>query len=296
MGSLLFAHNATASDDLLARASQLYQNAAYEEALQVLEQIDDSTSAHQAGVDAYRAFCLIALRRTEEARTAIERLIDADPFYRLPPDEASPHVRSLFNDVRRAALPALVARAYADAKSAFERKDQDAGSRFERVLALLNDSDIAEGPESAGLRIAATGFLDLINASARPSQPELSVPDGPAATSTPITPVHPVIPAAPATAVYLETDPRVVAPVPISQIIPRVQTQETLPAWQREGRIEVVIDENGSVLSARVLARIHPAYDQLLVKAAMSWKYVPGRKDGIAVRVRKIVTVQVVPD
>jgi len=299
LGSLVLAHTATADDDPLAPAVQLYRNAAYEEALNVLERIaTDPISAKRTEANAYRAFCLIALGRTEEARTAIERVLDVDPFYQLSPEDVSPRIQSVFSDVRQAALPSLVARSYTQAKAAFERHDQDAGARFQQVLRLLDEPRTDARPEFSDLRVTTTAFLDLINASPRSSPPpkESSVPAGPTPVSATSAPVRPAVTSAPSTVIYLETDRGVVAPVLINQTIPRLQAQETLPAWRRQGRIELVIDENGGVFSAHILTPIHPVYDQALVKSAMGWRYLPARKDGTPVRVRKIVTFQIVPN
>ena len=60
----------------------------------------------------------------------------------------------------------------------------------------------------------------------------------------------------------------------------------------RQGALEVVIDENGDVISATLRRSFHPAYDAQLVKAAMSWKYKPARKNGAPVRFLKLVNIR----
>src|SRR5438034_772195 len=53
---------------------------------------------------------------------------------------------------------------FADAKSAFDRKDlTTAAAGFDRVIALLDDGDV-EDPTLADLRTLATGFRDLTHA------------------------------------------------------------------------------------------------------------------------------------
>ena len=53
--------------------------------------------------------------------------------------DASPRVRSMFSDVRRSLMPAVVQSAYAEAKASFDRKDPNALAQFDRVLVLLKD-------------------------------------------------------------------------------------------------------------------------------------------------------------
>src|SRR5579862_2440206 len=95
-------HTASPGDDTLAHAKGLYASAEYDEALAVLDRlqnaapVDDSTSIAE-----YRVFCLLALDRPEEARKNIDRILHDNPLYLPPSDQASPRVQSVFRDVRR---------------------------------------------------------------------------------------------------------------------------------------------------------------------------------------------------
>ncbi len=117
----------TASDEL-GRAKELYGSASYDEALMVLDSLAaapgsaDATEVHQ-----YRVFCLVALDRKDDAKKAIEALVTAAPQFHISENDASPRVRAMFTEVRKTLLPAIVQRAYADAKAAFDRKDPAAG-------------------------------------------------------------------------------------------------------------------------------------------------------------------------
>jgi hypothetical protein len=66
---------ANAQDDPLSTARDLYVSAAYEEALSELTRVGSSapTAAAAREMDAYRAFCLVALGRTAEAETMRNR-------------------------------------------------------------------------------------------------------------------------------------------------------------------------------------------------------------------------------
>ena len=106
----------------------------------MLDQIaSESSGAARVEANEYRLFCLIALDRKTDARVAIESMVNADPFYQLSPEQASPRVRTMFKDIRQSLLPGLVQREYASAKAAFDRQDPESAGQFDRVLRLLED-------------------------------------------------------------------------------------------------------------------------------------------------------------
>src|SRR5581483_484955 len=116
-------------------------------------------------VDEYKAFCLLALGRTNEAQHAIESLVAEQPAFHPANGDLSPRVRAAFADVRRRMLPTVIQQRYADAKAAFDRKEFAAAAQgFQQVLDLMGDSDIgsaASQPPLADIRTLATGFHDL---------------------------------------------------------------------------------------------------------------------------------------
>jgi TonB family protein len=292
IASQVFASALVAGNDLLLRAKDLYRNAAYEEALAALDQITNAAAAPEyIEASNYRLFCLIALGRKDEARSAIELIVNRDPFYQMPTEQASPRVRTLFTEVRQALLPEIVQQAYTDARAAFDRKDPTSAARFQRVIDLLNDPDIASRPALGELRIVTSGFRDLSKEFAQPQTPVptvaspasvASVP-GPSGSSSRV--------------VYREGEAGVIAPIPLNQKVPVLAiTDASALRASPQGTLELIIDENGTVVSATIAESIHPKYDQQLLKAATSWKYVPARKDGAPVSVRKFVRVRVVPN
>ena len=284
---LVFASVDTAHGETIDRVKDLYRSAAYEDALAVLDQMaKESGPTNPVEAREYRLLCLIALERRTEARDAIASMVNADPFYQLP--QASPRVRTMFKDVRQSLLPTIAQQAYADAKAAFDRKDPESGAQFERVLTLLNDPDIVGSLHMADLRTVASAFRDL-------SQVLKRAPDPPTQIASPAAPdnVASSMPALPI--VYRDGEPGLVVPEALNQTLPRW----VLPARAagRElrdwlGVLEVLIDENGDVVSATLRKSFHPDYDSQLVKAAMSWKYRPAQKDGAPVRFLKIVSVR----
>ena len=278
----------SAADAQLDHAKELYRSAAYDEALGVLDTLRATgPSSDAVEVNEYRVFCLVALDRKDEARSAIAALISANPFYELSETQASPRVRSAFKEVRKSLLPALVQSAYADAKAAFDRKDPQSAAGFERVLALLRDPELASNSDLADLAIVAGAFRDLsaareLVAAAPPAAlPVTSRDSGPADIVARSKPAEPQV--------YRDGEPNLVPPGVISQALPSTHLAERR-LWT--GAVEVLIDESGKVLSARMAMPVQPTYDKQLLQAALNWKYRPATKDGMPARYIKVINVR----
>lgn len=258
----------------LNHAKELYRTAAYDEALGVLESLSPTDTADALEVYEYRVFCLVALDRKDDARKAMAALVTASPSYAMSETDAAPRVRAMFTEVRRALLPGVIQRAYADAKASFDRKDTKAMAQFDRVLTLLKDPDVAGNAGLADLVTVATGFRDL------------SKTLSPAPAPAPVTPAkdtaEAVRPSTPAAA------PVLVPPVVVSQAVPIAQLREERE-WN--GEIEVTIDERGRVIAARMTRPIHPVYDQQLLRAALTWTYKPALRDGSPTQFVKVITI-----
>ena len=279
----------TAADAQLDRAKELYRSAAYDEALGVLDTIRATAPSPDAlEVSEYRVFCLVALDRRDEARNAIATLISANPFYELSETQASPRVRAVFKDVRKSLLPALVQTAYMNAKAAFDRKDPESAVGFERVLTLLRDPDLSSNTDLGDLAVVAAAFRDLSAArelaaaapppAAAPAPRDTTSPGGESAAANPAEPP-----------VYRDGAPNLVPPVVLSQTMPPTHLAERR-LWT--GAVEVLIDETGKVLSARMAMPVQPTYDRQLLQAALTWKYRPATKDGTPARYIKIINVR----
>jgi hypothetical protein len=279
---------AAAGQDPLATARELYAGAAYEEALQVLDRLraGEPGAADERAIEQYRAFCLLALGREDEAERAIEAVIAASPSFQPSTTDVSPRIRAAFSDVRRRVLPAIIQRMYAEAKAAFDRKEyEDAVVLFGRVIDTLKDPDVsaaADAPPLSDLRTLAAGFIELSLAAAPPPPP----PVEPAPPEAPLAP-----PPAPAP-IYTAADSQVVPPVVIRQELPAFTRRSSLP---RPGVIEIVINEAGAVESALMRTPMEEAYDRRVIEAAVAWRYVPAMLDGVAVKYRKMVQIVVRP-
>jgi hypothetical protein len=276
----------TAAQDHMARVKELYESAAFEEALAELE-----TSGLAAGEEAlaiepaeYRILCLLALQRSERAQLEIERLILRYPMYRPDPSLVSPTVRTTFEAVRRRLLPGIVENHYVAAMRSLDEKHYSAALlRFDLVLSLLDDG--GDDPRLSKLRSSASGFRDLASAAA--SQADATLPSkrsGPPALSA----------ASVLDTIYGSRAREVLPPIPAKQTLPPVPRDRSL-STATSGLFEIVIDESGRVESAIVRRSIDPQYDALLLQEARTWRYQPARRYGTAVKFRKLIEVYSAP-
>jgi hypothetical protein len=275
-----------ADDAQLDRAKELYRSAAYDEALGVLDAIRATAPSNDVfEVNEYRVFCLVALDRKDEARNAIAALVSANPFYELSETQASPRVRAVFKEVRKSLLPSLVQSAYADAKAAFDRKDPQSAAGFERVLTLLRDPELSSNSDLADLAVVASAFRDLSAArelaAAAPTPAPAPSPRDAGEIAARAKPAEPPV--------YRDGEPNLVPPSAISQTLPPSHLAERR-LWT--GAVEVLIDETGKVLSARMATPVQPTYDKQLLQSALNWKYRPALKDGTPARYIKIINVR----
>jgi tetratricopeptide (TPR) repeat protein len=168
------------SQDAFDRAKTLYLEAAYEDALALL---DTPGPPGTADVHLYRALCLLALGRASEADAAIARSIEADPTATAARPDVSPRVAAMLADARRRMLPDIARRRVADGRLAYQQGDRlGATQRFEAAVRLLDDPSVANQSELTDLKTLASGFLDLLRAQ---SPPPAVAPPAAVATVTP---------------------------------------------------------------------------------------------------------------
>jgi TonB family protein len=281
-----------AQDDPLRTARDLYASAAYEEALYELARVGRSDAPAPAAaleMDAYRAFCLVALGRSGEAETIAESLVRKDPMFTVDQyRDASPRIAAMFATVRKRMMPQLVREEYRTARTRVAEKATDAGSHLIHVRQLLGEAEkIGAWDETLeDLRTLVDGFLELSRAPRPPAPPS----SAPAAVEQPGASVSVSSPAAP---VESGAEAAVVAPVVVSQPAPRVPPEllALVRNLHRTGTIDVVIDERGSVEDVIVRQSINAAFDAWVVAAVRTWKYRPAMKDGVPVRYVKTVVI-----
>lgn len=273
-------------DATITTARELYASARYDEALAVLNGLRPSENAQpeeRKTIEQYRSLCLLALGRGSEAENAIGAVVTADPFFVPTESEASPRVRAAFTDVRIRLLPGIATTLYASAKQAYDRKEYAvAEKKFRELMPLLDDPQM--NGRMADLRTVVAGFLDLATAAAAPP-PEPKKAEPPAPVTTPPAPAPPAEPR-----IYVGGEPGLVMPVAIRQTFPNLPT--TIAGMTKDkGLLEVVIDEQGRVMSVALRNAIHPVYDSLLLNAVREWRYRPATMNGTPVRFRKLIQV-----
>ncbi len=270
------------AQDVLEEVRKLYGAAFYERALATLDEISNGpevTPADEQSVRRYKALCLIALDRNDEALRVTDEIVRAEPMADMDPGDP-PRLRELIGETRARLLPDLVRERYARGRAHFEQKAfADAAADMEAVLALLSDStaDLSALPELADMGLLARGFLDVVHIAA--SQ---------AAAASPQQAVRPNQGLAPAQDSALT----VVPPVAINQQPPPWPAAlRALLKQSLEGAIEVVVGVDGSVESATIVTPIHVGYDWRLLAAARSWRYHPALRNGIPIPATKRIRV-----
>jgi TonB family protein len=291
----------------LDEAKALYDSASFDEALTVLDNLGRSQPETDVEeVQRYRALCLLALNRTPEAQKAIEIVFSRNPMYKLSEGDAPPRMQQAFSEVRRRLLPKVTEQLYAAAKLSFDRKEYAvAATQFQNLLTFLEDADAKSLPSLKEFRTLATGFHDLSASAPAPVAKAASpAPASPAPSSPPLTPAPaaagPVQPGAnqtsPATTPANEGAPGVLLPpVAVKQQMPLWYGSKSAVSRTYNGKLRVIIDEQGNVEEARIVESVNSIYDSLLVSAARTWKYEPARMDGKPVRYAKMIDIVIKP-
>jgi TonB family protein len=257
-----------AAQEPLKKAKALYDAAAYEDALTVLSPVD-MPEAQQ-----YKALCLLALGRTQDAAGAVEKLVTAQPTFEPSAQDVPPRFVTLVSDTKRKLLPALARRAFNEGRDQFRNGSrEEALVRFNMVMTLTSDPSFKQSADADDLRTLAAGFIDLAKATAPPPAPT------PAVAAKAPEPPRPVEP------------PEIVQPIVVKQFIPPVPA-EVGSQGNPVLSVRVVIGTNGKVTEAAIQQPSHPLYDRLVLQAAREWVYQPATMNGKAVTSEKVVTVQ----
>jgi TonB family protein len=264
------------AQDSLQSARAFYASAEYENALKVLTGL--SAAERTPEVEQYRVSCLVALGRVKEATKVVESVVLANPSYVPDPTDVPPRIVELFGQTRKALLPDVARKMYAEAKAALDRSDREAAiSGFSNLVTLTKGTDQFGNGLLSELRLLALGFLDLSRAlpAPAPAAPSPAPPDEPRKAGRP---------------------PDITPPVAIKQAMPAwIPPDAVSRGASFAGSVRVMISASGRVDSAEIVRSVHPQYDRLLLQAARLWEYQPARSDGVAVPSEQVVQVQLKP-
>jgi TonB family protein len=284
--------------------------------LSTIDRLDPDTR-NRIDIGDYRVLSLLALGRTEDARAVIKSIVETDPFHHFSDTQASPRLRTVFEETRKALLPEVVQRWYADAKAAYDDHNPTADRQFDRLIALLDDPDLKDA-QLSDLRAVALGFRDLSRRMRAPKGPP-----APASAQAPRVPAEPPPPQSPTSIAHATTavsaaltgppdtvritsrgagpvftpktppPPGLAPPLPIAQTFPEWSPPRGAAPQTYRGILEVRIDEQGNVTTASLRQSLQPAFDQALLKAVRTWKYKPALLHGTPVRFVKLIEIQI---
>ena len=267
LAGLIGLSSPASAQEPLKKAKALYDAAAYEDALTILTPVD-MPEAQQ-----YKALCLLALGRVQDAAGAVEKLVAAQPTFEPSAQDVPPRFVTLVSDTKRKLLPALARRAFNEGRDLFRNGSrEEAMSHFNLVMTLTSDASFKQSADADDLRTLAAGFIDLAKAAAPPPAPVATVAKAPEPVRTP-------------------DPPEVVQPIVVKQYIPPVPTEvgtQGAPVMS----VRVVINTSGKVTEASIQQPSHPLYDRLVLQAAKDWVYQPAKMNGRPVTSEKVVTVQ----
>ena len=268
--------------ETLAKAKALYAEAAYEEALNVLG-AGGSPEAHQ-----YRALCLIALGKTQDAERAIETLVQTSPTYAVPEGDLPPRLVSLFANTRRRVMPDVVRRLFTEGRAEYQAKQLDSARvKFEQVMKLLNDPGMASAEDAKDLELLTSGYLDIV----KNTPPPAPVPAKSSASTVVATAPAPVRSGAPAAP---PARAMVVRPaVTVRQDVPPFSGRVDAARGEISGAVRIIIGVDGKVKSAAIERSIEFRYDARLLTAAKNWQYKPATRGGEPIESEKVVEIRV---
>jgi hypothetical protein len=279
--------SAAGPDPELDRAQLLYESAEYIEALQELDVYErgDRTLEQKQTARWYRALCLIALERTDDAQRTLQDFVKADPTA-SPGQDVPPRISAMLLGVRQQIAPGLVRDAYARAQASVRSGQQtEALDLLTTVLTLIDDQSLRLSADPAFVSLRA----DAENLQARASAqvPAVAPPPAPPTTTSSAT-TGGAATAGSAAATAAAPPPRKAPFVfpPVRPYVPARAVWQPFPplapgAYVSGGELAIEVGVNGSVTSARVTVSISPAYDELLVRTALTeWIFMPAMRDG----------------
>jgi TonB family protein len=285
--ALILAGSAAASAqtaETLAKAKALYAEAAYEEALNVLG-TGGGPESHQ-----YRALCLIALGRTQDAERAIETLVQTSPLYAVPEGDLPPRLVSLFANTRRKVMPDVVRRLFTEGRAEYQAKQLDSARvKFEQVMKLLHDPGMAAAEDAKDLELLTTGYLDIVKNAPPPPPVPVKAPASPVSAAAPaaVRPGGAAPPASPPRSMVIRPA------VTVRQDIPPFTMKLDASRGEVTGAVRVIIGADGKVKSAAIERSIEYRYDARLLTAAKNWLYKPATRGGEPIESEKTVEIRV---
>lgn len=286
--ALVVAGTASAQEPL-TKAKALYDAANYEEALTVLEPVQEPEAQQ------YKALCMLALGRAQDASGAVETLITSTPTFEPSAEDVSPRFITLVSETKKKLLPVIARKTFNEAREQFKNGDrEEALKKFDLVVTLASSTELKEWSDAEDLRTLASGFVELARASAVRADPPPAAP--PAAASSPAAGSA----AAPQVADIASSTAAQPEPIQAAEVTQPVAVRQTIPPvpsgvsglGSPTASVRVQIGADGRVVNASMQQASHPLYDRLVLQAARDWLYEPAMLNGRPVPSEKVVTIQ----
>ena len=281
----------------LTKAKALYDAANYEDALTLLAPVHDPEAQQ------YRALCMLALGRSQDASREVDSLIASAPTFEPSAEDVSPRFVAMVADAKKRLLPGIARKTFNEARDQFKSGDRaGAAKKFDLVVTITATDGFKDTSEAEDLRTLASGFIELADASpkARPEQkaPMPAVEPARIAEATPAPSPTPATPTAPPSSTAALPSPGtppssadVSQPVVVRQIIPAIPSGIS-GMGSPTASVRVEIGTDGHVIKASMQQSAHPLYDRLVLQAAREWLYTPAMLNGRPVASEKVVTIQ----
>jgi TonB family protein len=272
--ALLCVAGMAAAQEPLTKAKALYDAASYEEALAVLD------SVHIPEAEQYKALCMLALGRAQDARGAVEQLVSSAPTFEPAAEDVPPRFVTLVAEAKKKLVPGIARRTLTEGREQFKSGNREhALKAFDLVVTLTSTAGFKDTTDAEDLRTLASGFIELVRAAEAKLEPKAPAP----------APDPPKVAEAP---VPIQGPPAEVnQPVVVKQTIPPVPSGIS-GIGNPTASVKVEIGADGKVINASIQQSSHPVYDRLVLQAAREWLYLPAMLNGRAVASEKIVTIQ----
>ena len=92
--------------------------------------------------------------------------------------------------------------------------------------------------------------------------------------------------------IYGDADAGIARPMPIAKRMPEWRPNSVEARMEFTGQVDVIVGENGTVISAVLVKSVNPRYDGPLLEAAKAWTFQPAFKDGKPVKYRYSVAIR----
>ena len=163
------------------------------------------------------------------------------------------------------------------------------------VQAVAPPPQVVAAPATVPSAASRSANTAVKNATAKPAPPPAARPAPTPAVTETASPIIQPTSSNLGTIVYDGGTQAVKPPTAIERSIPGWQRPVSLRGFAFQGSLEVIIDEQGSVIGATMIKPIHAGFDPILLNAAKKWRFQPATLEGHPVKYRITYPITVAP-